>query len=119
VDITNPTPAFGWRGRERSAFTDRVQPSFATWLAVVHHLCLGVGIPLEEVVELVYEFSEEAVVEFVAGDDPMARRISASRTGELGPYDRDSFEQKALALGTIVHSEDVSATRTMYHLRRN
>ena len=119
IDITNPTPSFGWRGKERSAFTDRVQPSFATWLAVVHHLCLGVGLPLEEVIGLVYEFSEEAVVEFVAIEDPMAQRISASRTTDLGAYDRDTFEQHATAAGSIVSREEISSTRTMYHLRRD
>lgn len=118
IDITNPTPSFGWRGRERTAFTERVQPSFATWLAVVHHLSLSVGIPLDEVLRLVYEFSPESVVEFVSREDPMAQKISASRPHELGRYDRDYFEAVAADLGTIVAREEVSATRTMYHLRR-
>jgi hypothetical protein len=118
IDITNPTPSFGWRGKERSAFTDRARPSFATWLAVVHHLCLGIGLPLEEVVGLVYEFSEEAVVEFVAIEDPMAQRISASRTTELGPYNREAFEEYVKVGGSIVGREEVSSTRTMYHLKR-
>jgi hypothetical protein len=117
VDITNPTPAFGWRGRERAAFTQRVQPSFATWLAVVHHLSLGIGIPLDEVIALIFEFSDEAAVEFVAPDDPMAEKISASRTDKLGRYDRDFFEQTLAALGSVVAREEVSATRTMYHVR--
>lgn len=119
VDITNPTPGFGWRGRERSAFTDRVRPSFSTWLAVLHHLCLGLGLPLEQVVGLVYEFSEEAAVEFVSKTDPMAQRISASRTTELTAYTRDAFERHAESGGSIVTRNEVSPTRTMYHLRRN
>ncbi len=119
IDITNPTPSFGWRGTERAAFTDRVRPSLATWLAVFHHLCLGLGIPLEEVVALTYEFSDEAVVEFVAADDPMAQRISASRTTELAPYTRELFEKYAVTAGTLVAKLEVSSTRTMYHLRRN
>lgn len=119
VDITNPTPAFGWRGRERSAFAERVQPSFSTWLAVVHHLCLGLGLPLSQVTALIYEFSEEAVVEFVSPADPMAQRISASRTTQLEPYARDDFERHIADGGTIVTRTEVSDTRTMYHLRRH
>jgi hypothetical protein len=118
IDITNPTPAFGWRGRERASFMSRVQPSFATWLAIVHHLCLSVGLPLDEVIGLVFEFSNDAVVEFVAIEDPMAQRISASRTEVLGRYDREYFEEVAAELGSIVSSEQVSQFRTMYHLRR-
>ena len=119
VDITNPTPPFGWRGRERAAFIDRVKPSFSTWLAVLHHLCLGLGLPLDQVVGLIYEFSEASVVEFVSLADPMAQRISASRITQLAPYTRDDFERYALAGGTIVARTEISDTRTMYHLRRN
>jgi ribosomal protein L11 methylase PrmA len=118
VDITNPTPAFGWRGKERTSFVDRIQPDFATWLAVIHHLALGVGLPLQEIVSLVYEFSDEAVVEFVSMNDPMAQRISASRTGDLNPYSRDLFERYLAAAGTVVTEHEVSATRTMYHVKR-
>lgn len=117
VDITNPTPSFGWRGSERASFFDRVQPDFAIWLAVLHHLCLGIGIPLVEVVEMIAAFSGEAVVEFVSQDDPMARRISASRRDDLAPYTRDLFEAAVAALATTVMRAEVSATRTLYHLR--
>lgn len=117
VDITNPTPAFGWRGKERLAFTDRVSPDFSSWLAVLHHLCLGIGIPLSEVVAQIFEFSSEAVVEFVDLADPMAQRISASRTSDLAPYSRDLFEERAAAHGEIVTKAEVSGTRTMYHVR--
>ena len=119
IDITNPPASFGWRGMERAAFTDRVKPSFATWLAVVHHLCLGLGLPLEQVTQLIYEFSPESVVEFVAATDPMGQRISASRTTELTPYTREEFERFAQAGGSIVTRAEVSSTRTMYHLRRS
>jgi hypothetical protein len=119
IDITNPPTAFGWRGTERAAFADRVEPSFATWLAVVHHLCLGLGLPLEQVAGLIYEFSPESVVEFVAHSDPMAQRISASRTTKLAPYTRNEFERHARAGGEIVTRTEVSNTRTMYHLRRS
>ena len=119
VDITNPTPSFGWRGQERAAFIDRVRPSFSTWLAVLHHLCLGLGLPLDQVVALTYETSEASVVEFVSPADPMAQRISASRTTRLTPYNREDFERYALAGGSIVTRTQISDTRTMYHLRRN
>lgn len=118
VDITNPTPGFGWRSRERSAFLDRVRPSFANWLAVVHHLCLGQGIPLRDVVALIYEVSDQAVVEFVDADDPMARHISATRT--IGPlhYSREDFEAFASLRGSVRARHEVSETRTLYHLAK-
>lgn len=119
IDITNPTPAYGWQGRERKAFTERVRPDFATWLAVVHHLSLGAGIPLQSVVATILDFSPESVVEFVSPDDPMAKRISASRTSDLAPYSKQHFEQYVAAGATVVAQRDVSPTRTLYHLRRS
>lgn len=118
VDITNPTPAFGWRGAERKPFVDRVRPDFSTWLAVVHHLCLGQGIPLPEVMDLIAEVGREAVVEFVDPSDPMARRITATRRSSSAPYDRDRFEELARERFAVVASRRVAATRTLYHLRR-
>ena len=116
VDITNPTPSFGWRGVERSAFTERVQPDFTMWLAVMHHLCLGIGIPLEQMVAQIFGFSREAVVEFVSRDDPMAQRISASRTTALAPYSRDLFEEYVSSHGRIVERHELTTTRTLYHV---
>jgi hypothetical protein len=118
LDITNPTPGFGWRGTERKSFAERVQPDFATWLAVVHHLCLGQGIPLPEVVALIADLSPEAVVEFVDPADPMAHRITASRRAVTVPYTRELFEELAGARFCIVAAEQVADTRTLYHLVR-
>lgn len=117
VDITNPAAAFGWRGRERAALTDRLHPDFATWLAIVHHLCLGIGIPLAEVVAYIFEFSKEAVVEFVTTTDPMAQRICATRSTDLAPYGVEDFEQYVAVYGTIVQKLAVSDTRILYHVR--
>ena len=118
VDITHPTagPRMAWSGAEglrRAGSAD---------------VCLVAGhspppvpryrIPLDEAIALVYEVSGEAVVEFVARNDPMAKHISASRRDELAPYSQDVFEEHAERLGEIVHSEAVSASRTLYHLRR-
>lgn len=116
VDVTNPTPGFGWRNRERAPFAVRVQPDMATWLAVLHHLCLGNGLPLTEVVPLIYATSPSSVVEFVSPDDPMARHISATRRDELAPYSRQVFEGLAESAGAIAAREELSDTRTIYHL---
>lgn len=117
VDVTNPTPAFGWRGRERPAFVDRVRPDFATWLAVVHHLALTGGIPLDQLAALVVDLSEEAVVEFVSPEDPMVRRIAATRTSDA-PYSQEAFESALRTRAAILATEPVTPHRTLYHVAR-
>ena len=118
VDIVNPSPAYGLRGRERPGFADRVRPDFSTWLAVIHHLSIGQGIPLSEIVELVAETSPEAVVEFVDPADPMVQQISASRPDRVDGYDRTVFEDLLRLRFDVVRAEPVSGTRTMYHIVR-
>ena len=73
---------------------------------------------MQGVVASILDFSPESVVEFVSPDDPMAKRISASRTSDLAPYSQQHFERYVEAAGAIVAQSEVSATRTVYHIRR-
>ena len=90
----------------------------ATWLAVVHHLCIGQGVPLPEIVGLIAATSAEAVVEFVHPTDPMVKRISASRPESLDAYGIDEFDALLRRKFEVVEEEAVSPSRTMYHLVR-
>ncbi len=46
LDLTNPSPGLGFGHEERSSFADRFQADMITALALIHHLTLGAGIPL-------------------------------------------------------------------------
>ena len=118
VDIVNPPPSFGFRGVERPGFSERVKPDLSMWLAVLHHLCIGQGIPLPEIVDLIAATSAESVVEFVGPTDPMVKRISASRPASLEAYGVDEFEKLINQAFEIADVEAVSRSRTMYHLIR-
>jgi hypothetical protein len=118
VDISNPSPSFGFRGNERRGFVERVRPSMSMWLAVVHHLCIGQGIPLPEIVDLIAATSAESIVEFVGPSDPMVQRISASRPASLDGYGLREFESLLNGVFDIVEVEAVSSSRTMYQLVR-
>ena len=76
LDLSDPSPALGWRSRERPAFVDRVRPDLVLCLAVVHHLALTNTVPLDEVVAFLADFGAPLVVEFPHRDDPMAARCS-------------------------------------------
>ena len=75
MDITDPSPDRGWRWNERSRLTERAQPDFTIWLAVIHHLCLGRGYPLEQILDNIAELSPAAVVEFVDANDEMSQEL--------------------------------------------
>lgn len=118
VDIAQPTPPSGWAGTEYPGWLDRM-PTFglSLWLAVTHHLALSQGIRFEPLTSFIAARSENAIVEWVAPDDPQVTAIRArgvpdwyERQGKL-----DAFAAAGLQLR---RSEDVSATRELWLLTR-
>jgi hypothetical protein len=117
VDVMNPSPAQGWRGTERATLPARGRPDLALYLALVHHLCLGRGVPLDGFLDLVRETSRLAVVEFVAREDPMSQRLLATKLEQHADYDVEAFRRLARARGEIVAEEALSSTRSLFLLR--
>lgn len=117
VDLMNPSPAQGWRGAERDNLLGRGRPELALYLALIHHICLGQGVPLPSFLDLVCETSPLAVVEFVATDDPMSQAVLATRVETHAGYDLTTFRRLAAERGTILAEEALSPTRALLLLR--
>jgi SAM-dependent methyltransferase len=116
VDLADPSPALGWRSRERSAFVERVRADVVLCLAVVHHLALTNTVPLDEIVALLGDLGAPLVVEFAHHDDPMAARLLArKRPGVFGHYHRTNWEAALERHMTVHRSETLpGGTRTLY-----
>jgi SAM-dependent methyltransferase len=96
VNIARPTPSNGWRNLENSSFLDRARGAFdaVMMLGVIHHLLVSERIPLTEIMELAAELTTDLlVIEFVAPDDPMFRRIARGRDHLFTDLTKESFEQ--------------------------
>lgn len=117
IDLADPSPALGWRSRERPSFVDRVRPDVMLCLAVVHHLALTNNVPLPGIVDFLADFGGAVVVEFPHRDDPMAARLLArKRTGLFGGYDVAAWEQALQHRFTVLTSTQLpGGTRTLYH----
>jgi hypothetical protein len=78
IDIAAPSPAIGWKNRERRSFLERAcRFDCVMALAVVHHLLVTNRIPLDEVVDLIARLSTRHVIlELVDRSDPMFRRLA-------------------------------------------
>lgn len=93
VDITQPSPALGFRNQERAAFFDRVHAELVTALALIHHLVVSKNIPLAALGDLFAEITGKyLLIEFVPPDDPKVIEIAKSRTA-LHVYDVETFEK--------------------------
>ncbi|MFL6205010.1 MAG: methyltransferase [Acidimicrobiales bacterium] len=119
MDLSDPSPGLGWRGRERPSFVDRVRPDLVLCLAVIHHLAISGTVPFPEIVSFLHDFSAPLVVEMPHRDDPMATRLLArKRAGLFDHYDRPQWEA-ALAERFDVEEQVTlpSGTRTLYRCR--
>lgn len=118
-DLTDPSPARGWRGRERAAFFDRERPDLVMALALVHHLSIGANVPLGEVIDFLASLGNELVVEFVEPHDPMAKRLLSNKpAGTHDDYRTDVFERLLEERCEIMSSESLPGrSRRLYAAR--
>lgn len=119
LDLANPSPGLGWAGEERRSLLDRAAPDVILALALVHHLAISRNVPLPMVLDLFARLAPWAVVEFVPKDDPMVRRLLASRRDVFPDYGLDGFRAAAGERFEIVREEPVEdSPRTIFLLRR-
>jgi SAM-dependent methyltransferase len=117
-DLVNPSPSLGWAGAERAGF-ERSDADVILALALVHHLAISNNVPLEAIASLFARLAPNAIIEWVPKDDPMARRLLASRRDIFPDYSQVGFER---AFGTrfrVVARTPISgSTRVLYRLER-
>ena len=120
VDLSRPSPALGWANRECLSFLDRSAGAFdlVLALALVHHLLVGEGIPLVQVVEALHHPSRgRVIVEFVAPADPMFQRLLRGRGDLHRGLDATAFEAALRQRFEVVESETLpGGTRSLYLL---
>jgi len=116
MNLVDPSPARGWRGEERSAFTDRGKPDLVLALALVHHLAIASNVPLGEVVSWFRSFDGRLIVEFVEPHDPMAQRLLGNKPEGMFPdYTLAEFERLLEAQFTIESKQGLpSGSRTLF-----
>jgi SAM-dependent methyltransferase len=109
VDLTRPTPGTGWMNRENASFLDRARGSFdlVLMLAVIHHMLVTERVPLGEIFQLASELTRDlALIEFIAPEDSMFRRLTRGRDHLHAGLTNEVFENIFRA-----HFEPVRVTR--------
>jgi hypothetical protein len=116
MNLTDPSPGLGWRGRERRPLLDRGHPDLVLALALVHHVVIGGNVPLSEVVDWLAEMGAALVVEFPTREDPMVQALlSRKPRTPHADYDRVHFERCLAAAYDVRRSEELaSGTRVLY-----
>jgi hypothetical protein len=117
INLSDPSPGLGWRGRERRRLEERGRPDLVLVLALVHHLVISANLPLTEVIDWLASLGGEIVFEWVPPDDPMARQLAINkRAGEIHS-DYNENELRRLLRGRFVIAAEVGFEgRILLHL---
>jgi len=119
LDVTNPTPAIGWRLAERTSFAERTSGGFVMALALVHHLAISNNLPLPMVAQFFAEIADKLIIEFVPKTDSQVRRLLATREDIFPNYTEEHFESAFAQQFQIVNRTPIADThRTLYYMER-
>ncbi len=114
-DLANPSPGIGWDARERQSLFDRTENGTLLALALVHHLAIGRNVPLPMLSATLARLGERLVIEWVPKEDPMVRRLLATREDVFPDYTATGFETALARDWRIERALRVGDTqRTLY-----
>lgn len=119
LDLTNPTPAIGWRNTERDSLIDRAGADTILALALVHHLAITNNLPLGQIAQFLASLTQNLIIEFVPKEDSQVIQLLAAREDIFPDYTRPGFEQAFAAHFRIEQTIPIPDTvRTLYLMRR-
>ena len=119
IDLTNPSPAAGFRNTERQSFIQRIKTDLVTALALIHHLILSKNIPVDDVAAFMAMVTTKyLIIEFVPVSDPKSQELIKNKTS-YHLYDETIFENCFSQLFVIEKKEIIPTTnRILYQMRK-
>jgi ribosomal protein L11 methylase PrmA len=119
LDLTNPTPAIGWRNVERESLVSRGGADTVLALALIHHLAITNNLPLAQIADFLAALSRTLIIEFVPKEDSQVQKLLAAREDIFPDYNRQGFEAAFSAVFQIEKTADIpDSLRTLYLMRR-
>lgn len=121
IDLTNPSPGIGWKNQERAPFLERAGEFDCVFaLAVVHHLLISKGIPLQEIVSLLHKLTRRnLVVELIGPSDPMFQSLLRGRDDLFSGFSTQVQEQAFSSCFAIRQQQQLSGSdRSLYLLEK-
>lgn len=119
VDLTNPTPALGWKNKERISFLNRAHFDVVLALALIHHLTIGNNLPFSYIGEFFAKVSRYLIIEFVPKQDKGPQRLLEHREDIFEDYRKEVFEKEFSAFFEIIEKKPIKNTsRILYLMKR-
>ncbi len=121
LDLTNPSPALGWHGKERASFSERSPADMVFALALIHHLAISNNVPLQRLAEFFSDTGKWLIIEFVPKSDSQVKKLLQSREDIFDEYALEDFERVFEALFIIHKKVKINESERYLYLmeRRN
>jgi hypothetical protein len=114
MDFSNPSSAIGWAESERKSLSNRGPAEMVLALALIHHLRITAGIPLQEIaLWLKNIISKTLVIEFVPKSDPQVKRLLLNREDVFEDYNINEFEKMFSNLFRLISKDLITETGRM------
>ena len=90
-DLTNLTTGSGLLGSEWRAATERIRPDAVFCQAVLHHVVITQGTPMQFAVDALAAFGAPLQIEFATPEDDKVRLLLSQIPNWSGEYDLDAL----------------------------
>lgn len=122
-ELDNPSPAIGWRNRERKSLLDRVSDGFKAdtvmALALMHHLLISSRIPLDEIVDFMASLTHKhLVIEYVGPEDMMFIKTLGTRDNIYTHINEEYFRKVVETKFNVVDIHELDNKRKIYVLEK-
>ncbi|NGX30255.1 MAG: hypothetical protein K940chlam4_01101, partial [Candidatus Anoxychlamydiales bacterium] len=121
VNISRPTPSFGWKNKEYSSFIQRATKStdLVLMLALIHHMQVSDQIPLLEIASLAALATKDGlIIEYIDPQDPMFKKIVRGREYLYLDLNIDNFKKTFENYFSILDEQKINETRSIFYMRK-
>ncbi len=92
MNLSDPSPNWGWRGTERSELANRAAPDLVLCLALLHHAVISANVPVRQFVEWLADLDTDVVIEFVGREDDKVKQLLRNKADQYEDYYPEYFE---------------------------
>jgi len=119
-NVSDPSPNWGWRNRERTDLQSRAKPDLVLCLALIHHVVISANVPLDEFVGWLSDLTDQLVIEYVSRSDEKVKTLLRNKEDKYSDYSREKLEQALQRHYTIRNQLPLkSGNRFLYWCERS
>lgn len=119
MDLTNPTPAYGWNHKERLSLVKRGPTDLVLFLALLHHLVIGHNLSFRKIFSFLSQITSTLIIEYIPKDDEQVRLLLERREDIFPWYRREVFEEVSQEYFQILEKREIiNSGRILYRMKR-